>query len=324
MSAPVFVIGAGAWGTALAHVAACGGSPVMLCGRDAAVAEAVNETHRNPAYLGDAVLYVRVSAQVGAGGIETAALVIMAVPAQHSRAMLGEIGGGALAGKPVLLSAKGLERQTCLRQSEILAELAPEALPLVLSGPSFARDVARSKPTAVTLAGADAALTERIAALIAGPSFRPYVTNDVIGVELAGALKNVFAIACGAVQGADLGLSARSAMLARAFAEMTRIVDAEGGAQATLTGLAGLGDLVLTCTSRQSRNFEYGWRLGAGEAVGTALAEGVHTAPVGLMLAARSGLEAPIISAVNALISGKAAVGELVETLMARPLKREG
>ncbi|MEX0627733.1 MAG: NAD(P)H-dependent glycerol-3-phosphate dehydrogenase [Cucumibacter sp.] len=320
----IFVVGAGAWGTALAHVAAIGGSAVTLCGRDAKVVAAINSRHRNPAYLGDADIHLGVNARLGTAGIESADLVILAVAAQASRKALAGIGAPSLKGKPVVLCAKGLEHGSCLRQSQILAEVAPGALPQVLSGPSFAADVARSKPTAVTLAGPDPSLTAHIAALLAGPTFRPYASDDVIGVELAGALKNVFAIACGAVEGAGLGLSARSAVLARSFAELTRLVTALGGEAATLTGLAGLGDLALSCTTRRSRNFDHGFRLAAGESPASGLVEGIHTAPVALMLAQRAKVDAPIIAAVNALISGKAAIGDLVEALMARPLKREG
>lgn len=325
MSEPaiVFVVGAGAWGTALAHVAAIAGTRVRLIGRDAAVVEAINERHANPGYLPDIEIHREVGAQIGADGVETADFVIMAVPAQETRQVLGALGADSLARKPVVLAAKGLERGSEMRQSEILAELAPAAIPLALSGPSFAAEVARSCPTAVSLAGADVKLTEEVAALLAGPTFRPYAGADLVGVELAGALKNIFAIACGAVDGAGLGLSARAAVLARAFAELRRLVSALGGAPATLTGLAGLGDLALSCTSRQSRNYEFGRRLAADEPAAKALVEGRHTAPVALALARKVGVDAPITAAVNALISGEAEIGGLVAALMARPLKRE-
>jgi glycerol-3-phosphate dehydrogenase (NAD(P)+) len=276
------------------------------------VVEAINESHTNPEYLPDIAIHPRVRAQIGAEGIETADIVIMAVPAQHTREALTAIGPERLAGKPVVLAAKGLERDTQLRQSQVLAQVAAEAIPLALSG-----------PTAVSLAGADVTHTEKVAALLAGPTFRPYAGADLVGVELAGALKNVFAIACGAVDGAGLGLSARAAVLARAFAELRRLVSALGGAPATLTGLAGLGDLVLSCTTRQSRNFEFGRRLAAGEPAAHALVEGRHTAPAALSLAVGAAVDAPITAAVNALISGQAEIGELVAALMTRPLKRE-
>lgn len=321
--ADIFVVGGGAWGTALAHVAAIANARPRLVARQGSVVEAINESHTNPEYLPDIAIHPRVRAQIGAEGIETADIVIMAVPAQHTREALTAIGPERLAGKPVVLAAKGLERDTQLRQSQVLAQVAAEAIPLALSGPSFAAEVARSRPTAVSLAGADVTHTEKVAALLAGPTFRPYAGADLVGVELAGALKNVFAIACGAVDGAGLGLSARAAVLARAFAELRRLVSALGGAPATLTGLAGLGDLVLSCTTRQSRNFEFGRRLAAGEPAAHALVEGRHTAPAALSLAVGAAVDAPITAAVNALISGQAGIGELVAALMTRPLKRE-
>ena len=237
--------------------------------------------------------------------------------------MLGQFAAG-LAGLPVVLSAKGLERGTQLRQSEVLAAIVPSAVPFVLSGPSFAEDVAAGRPTAVTLAGDDAELTSEVAAALAGPTFRPYAADDRIGVELAGALKNVYALGAGAVDGAGLGASARAALIARAFAELTRLVVRMGGTSTSLAGLAGLGDLTLSCTSVQSRNYRYGAALGAGrstEAIG--LVEGVATAPVALELARRHGIDAPLVEAVNRLLSGTESIAEIVASLMARPLKRE-
>lgn len=321
----VAVIGAGAWGTALAQAAASAGRTVTLVARDPAVVAAVNERHRNPGYLDELPLSPRIRATLGFDG--NADFLILAVPAQASRAALIELGPTRLAARPVLLSAKGLEHHTLARQSEILAELAPAARPFVLSGPSFAEDVAAARPTAVTLAGEDAGLTEALAAALAGPSFRPYAASDIIGVELAGGLKNVYALACGAVDGAGLGASARSALLARAFAELSRLVVALGGQSATLTGLAGLGDLTLTCTSVQSRNYRYGIALGRGgsppEAGGIGLAEGVFTAPAAQALAHKLDIDAPLIDAVNLLLNRRARIDEIVAGLMARPLKRE-
>jgi glycerol-3-phosphate dehydrogenase (NAD(P)+) len=194
----------------------------------------------------------------------------------------------------------------------------------VLSGPSFAVDVVAGRPTAVTLAGDDLDRAGDLAAALAGPSFRPYISDDRIGVEMAGALKNVYALACGAVEGARLGASARAALLARAYAEMARMVVALGGSASTLTGLAGLGDLTLSCTSTQSRNYRFGIALGEGRAPsGGELAEGVATAPVAQALADRLGIDAPLIGAINSLVSGEAGISEIVGGLMARPLKRE-
>jgi glycerol-3-phosphate dehydrogenase (NAD(P)+) len=229
----------------------------------------------------------------------------------------------------VVLSAKGLETGTLQRQSEILADMAPAAIGYVLSGPSFAGDVAAGRPTAVTLAGEDAEATSALAAALAGPGFRPYAADDRIGVEVAGALKNVYALACGAVEGAGLGASARSALIARAYAEMARMVSAMGGSATTLTGLAGLGDLTLTCTSVQSRNYQFGIGLGQGnsaEAIvagGAKLAEGVATAPVAEALARSLGVDTPLIGAVNDVLARRADIATVVAGLMTRPLKRE-
>ncbi len=322
----VSVIGGGAWGTALAQAAAMAGRSVSLVARDGAQVDDINSSHTNARYLGKQVLHRNVIATTEAGPAD---IVILAVPAQASRAALGAIPPDLLVGKPVILSAKGLETGTLDRQSEILFDMAPEAIPFVLSGPSFAADVAAGRPTAVTLAGDDATQTSALALALAGPSFRPYAADDRIGVEVAGALKNVYALACGAVDGADLGASARSALIARAYAEMARMVTAMGGSATTLTGLAGLGDLTLTCTSVQSRNYQFGMALGRGQTVeeiiagGAKLAEGVATTPVADALAKSLGVDAPLVHAVEAVLSGRADIATVVAGLMSRPLKRE-
>jgi len=322
----VSVIGGGAWGTALAQAAAIAGREVFLVVRDAAQADEINTRRTNARYLGNQLLHAAIAATSEAIDAD---IVILAVPAQSSRAALKALDPALLAGKPVILSAKGLETGTLDRQSDILSDMAPGAVPYVLSGPSFAADVAAGRPTAVTLAGDDAEATSLLAAALAGPSFRPYAADDRIGVEIAGALKNVYALACGAVEGAGLGASARSALIARAFAEMSRMVSAMGGSASTLTGLAGLGDLTLTCTSPQSRNYQFGMALGRGEPVevilasGAKLAEGVATAPVADALARDLDVDAPLIAAVQAVLSGQANIASVVAGLMARPLKRE-
>jgi len=323
----VAIVGAGAWGTAQAQAAALAGRDVLMVGRDAAVVSEINTRHTNTNYLGRLTLSPRIEASTTFNA--PADFVILAAPAQATRVALAAVGGTALADKPVILSAKGLERGTLKRQSEILAELAPDAIPFVLSGPSFAEDVAAGRPTAVTLAGDDAELTDALAAALAGPSFRPYAAGDVIGVELAGGLKNVYALACGAVEGAGLGASARAGLLARAFAELTRIVVAMGGQASTLTGLAGLGDLTLSCTSTQSRNYRAGVALGSGvinaapEVESAVLVEGVFTAPAAQQLAHRLGIDVPLIDAVNLLLAGRVHIDQIVAGLMSRPLKRE-
>lgn len=314
----VAVIGAGAWGTALAQAAAIAGRQVTLVGRDPVVIAEINDWHGNSVHLPGVALLPTVSASTT---LTDADIVILAVPAQASRDALRANTG--LRGKPVVLTAKGLEHGSLKRQSEVLAEIVPDATPFVLSGPSFAADVAAGRPTAVTLAGDDAEQTSEIAAALAGPTFRLYAADDRLGVELAGALKNVYAVGCGAVDGAGLGASARSALLARAFAELTRLVVRMGGSASTLTGLAGLGDLTLSCTSTQSRNYRYGVSLGRGAHPGGELAEGVLTAPVARALADQVRIDAPLIDAVNLLLEGNTSITDIVAGLMSRPLKRE-
>ncbi|WP_417579218.1 NAD(P)H-dependent glycerol-3-phosphate dehydrogenase [Pelagibacterium sp.] len=329
MSARIFVIGAGAWGTALAQAARLAGNDVVLVGRNSVAIDEVNTAHTLRAYLGDIALDPSLVAQSGWSGLEDADAVLMVVPAQATRGTLAAIGSGTLAGKPVILCAKGLEMASNVRQSQILLDCAPDAEPLVLSGPSFAHDVAAGKPTAVTLAGPDADRAEAIGALLASDSFRPYASGDIVGVEMCGALKNVYALGAGAIEGAGLGLSARSAFLARAYAELSRLIGAMGGSEATLAGLAGIGDLALSCTSSQSRNYRFGMALGQGgsvaeiEASGMGLAEGLFTTPVAKAVADREGIDAPLIDAVDLLISGRARIEAIVPMLMRRPLKRE-
>ncbi len=328
MSDELFVVGAGAWGVALAHAAGMSGRNVRLCGRDQQVVDQINATHVNPQYPDLASVHESVKAQVGYADIEHCDTLLMVVPAQVTRQVISDI-GQALAGKNIILCAKGLEQNTLKRQSEIVVELVPDATPFSLSGPSFAIDVAQSKPTAVTLAGPTMAQARAMVDLLAGPTFRPYSSDDLIGVELAGALKNVYALGAGAVEGAGLGFSARSSLIARGFAEMGRLVEALGGSASTLTSLAGLGDLTMSCTARESRNYEFGHRLGAGETVaeilnsGAKLAEGVFSTPVSLKLAQENDVETPIVAAVNALLEGKATIDMLVASLMTRPLRSE-
>lgn len=311
----VAVIGGGAWGTALAQAVASAGRQAMLVARDEQTVHEVNTQHTNARHLPG----VRLSETIVGAHAAEADVYVLAVPAQQTRAALGRhrVRG------PVVLAAKGLEHDSLLRQSEILMELAPEATPFVLSGPSFATDVAAGRPTAVTLAGDDAEETSELAAALAGPSFRPYAADDRVGVELAGALKNIYAIGAGAVEGALLGASARSALIARAFAEMSRLVVAMGGSASTLAGLAGLGDLALSCTSPQSRNYRYGLALGQGRIPDVGLAEGVATAPVAKALAVRYEVDAPLCEAVNLLLAGASSIDTIVSGLMSRPLRRE-
>jgi len=327
------VVGAGAWGTALALAAARAGRDTLLWGRDAAVVAAIAGERRNPAYLPGIVLDPPLAATTDLAAAAAADVVILAVPAQSTGAVAAALAAHLAPGTPVVLAAKGFDRATARLLSEVLAEAAPTAIPAVLSGPSFAVDVARGLPTAVTVAAADGDLADALAAALAGPAFRPYAATDLVGVQVGGALKNVLAIASGIVVGRGLGASAQAALTARAFAELGRLVAAMGGRPETPMGLSGLGDLVLTATSRQSRNFSFGIALGEGRpgggspgdgAGGGPLVEGAATAAVAVALARRHGVELPITEAVAAVIAGRLTIEAAAEGLMARPLKREG
>lgn len=331
MSAPgdrVAVLGGGSWGTALANAAAAAGREVVLWMRDKAAARHIEETRENARYLPGVPLHRGIRASGEAAAIEGAGTVLLVVPAQTTRAVIGGLRPHLPAGAPVVLCSKGIERGSHAFMSDVAAEtLAPGTPVAVLSGPSFAADVARNLPTAVTLAARDASLAADLAKTLSGPALRLYHTDDVRGVEVGGAGKNVLAIASGIVTGRGLGESARAALIARAFAELMRFARACGARPETLMGLSGLGDLVLTASSPQSRNFAFGERLGAGaspeQAAGGKLAEGAFTAAALVALARGQGVEMPVAEAVAALVSGAASVDSVVAGLMARPLKGE-
>lgn len=321
------MIGAGAWGTALAQVAAAEGEEVLLWAREPEVVEAVNAKHENPLFLPGVPLSpsIRATGEMADLGACDAFLVV--TPAQHMRAVLS---GLPARGRPLVLCAKGIEEGSGQLMHEVAREVAPDAPLAILSGPTFAHEVAAGLPTAITLAAEDQALRERLAARIARPWFRPYLSADVAGAEVGGAVKNVLAIACGVVEGRKLGQNARAALISRGFAEMTRFGIAKGARPETLAGLSGLGDLVLTCSSVSSRNFSLG--IGIGEGIAPAelladrrtVAEGAFTAPVLNRAAAEAGVDMPIVAAVCALLAGEAGVDEVVERLLSRPLRAEG
>ena len=319
------IVGAGAWGTALAQVAAANG-PVLLWAHDPAVAAAIRTTRANPLYLPGVALDGRIEATAGLADLAGCDALLLVTPAQHLRAVLEQMPPSAA---PLLLCAKGIEAGTMALMSEVAAEVRPDAPLAVLSGPTFAGEVAAGLPTAVTLACAGDGVGAALAARLARPGFRPYRSTDVIGAEIGGAVKNVLAIACGVVEGAGLGRNARAALIARGHAEMTRFGLARGGRAETLAGLAGLGDLVLTCSSEQSRNYALGIGLGRGAPAAALLegrrtvAEGAYTAPVLVRAAARAGVEMPIADGVARLLAGSATVGEVIDTLLARPLRSE-
>ncbi|SFS12008.1 NAD(P)H-dependent glycerol-3-phosphate dehydrogenase [Sphingomonas jatrophae] len=319
------VIGGGAWGTALAQVAAADGAPVLLWAREAEVVAGINDARENRLFLAGVPLSPAVRATGDLADLAGLDALLVVAPAQHVGAVLRETPAGAA----LVLCAKGIEAGSGRLVSEVAADAHPGAALAVLSGPTFAHEVAQGLPTAVTLAVEDEALGARLAERLARPGFRPYRSTDVIGAEVGGAVKNVLAIACGVVDGAGLGQNARAALIARGFAEMTRFGLAKGARPETLAGLAGLGDLVLTCSSTSSRNFSLGRGLGEGQSPAALLAdrrtvaEGAFTAPVLAETARAMSVEMPIVDAVCALLDGSADVGTVIERLLARPLRAE-
>lgn len=323
---PIGIVGAGAWGTALASVMAQNHDSVLLWALEPEVVDAVNSGRGNPLYLPNLDLPAHIRATGDIAEMADCSALLLVTPAQHLRSTLQSL---PQTDAPLLLCAKGIEAGTQLLVSEIVAELRPQNPLAVLSGPTFAHEVAAGKPTAITLACESEALGKVLVRLVATPAFRPYWSDDVVGAEIGGAVKNVLAIGCGVVDGAGLGLNARAALIARGFAEMQRYGLARGAKAETLAGLSGLGDLVLTCSSENSRNFSLGRGLGQGKSATELMAdrrtvaEGAFTAPVLLQSAISLGVEMPIVAAVCALLDGSASVGQVVETLLSRPLKAE-
>jgi glycerol-3-phosphate dehydrogenase (NAD(P)+) len=321
----IAVIGAGAWGTALALTSLRAGQKVTLWEPDAGTAAKLATKRESPFLPGvridDGVVLVANLAEA----VRAPALLLV-VPAQAVRTVTTSLAASIAAGTPVIVCAKGIERRTQKFMTEVVAECAPNATPAILSGPSFAADVARGMPTAVTLAAGDDKLAGELARAIGSASFRPYHSTDVRGVEIGGAAKNVLAIAAGVVTGRGLGASAQAALTTRGFAELVRFGRAYGAKLETMMGLSGLGDLLLTCSSPQSRNFSFGVNLGRGQKpqeIHGGLAEGVFTAPVLLAMARERAVDMPIASAVAALLEGTMSVDQAIESLLTRPLKAE-
>ncbi|OXE37706.1 MAG: glycerol-3-phosphate dehydrogenase [Phenylobacterium zucineum] len=325
----VGVLGGGAWGTALALVCARAGLQTHLWVREVEVLQAIVETGQNTPFLPGIDLGNQVTATNDMADLATCGILLCVIPAQHLRAGLAAFAPHLRDRTPVLLCAKGVEQGSLKLMTQVLAETLPQARAAVLSGPSFAREVALGLPTAVTLACPDEDLGRQLAAALASPSFRPYVASDMVGAEIGGSVKNVLAIACGIVEGRGLGRSAHAALITRGFAEMIRLAEALGGRAETVAGLCGLGDLVLTCSSPQSRNMSVGLALGQGQSLQTALsgklsvAEGVASAPAVRQLARKLGVETPICEAVAAILAGEVDIDQAISGLLSRPLKLE-
>ncbi|WP_312127470.1 NAD(P)H-dependent glycerol-3-phosphate dehydrogenase [Brevundimonas sp.] len=323
------VIGAGAWGTALAQSAAAAGLKVTLQAREPEVVESIRERRINEAFLPGVELDASITVTPDLADLAGCDIILAVPPAQHMRATLGAFAPYARKGLPIVLCSKGIERGSLKLMAEVLEETIPHAITAVLSGPSFAGEVARGLPSAVTLACADIDMAEKLAGALSGPVFRPYYAEDIIGAETGGALKNVLAIACGIVEGREMGRSAHAAVITRGFAEIVRVTEALGGKAETVTGLCGLGDLVLTCSSPQSRNMSLGLALGQGQTVEQALAgkrsvaEGYESAPAVRELSRKLGVDTPIIEAVAAVLAGETTVDSAIENLLSRPIKPE-
>ena len=320
------IIGGGAWGTALAQVAATGGRETLLWAREPDVVARINSNHENSVFLPAIPLSPAISATSNLADLATCDAWLVVTPAQHMRAVLA---AAPDLGRPLVLCAKGIEEGTGELLHTVARQTCPTSGIAVLSGPTFAHEVAAGLPTAVTLACEDEALGAALRARLSLPTFRTYATDDAAGAEVGGAVKNVLAIACGVVEGRGLGQNARAALIARGFAEMTRFGLAMGARRETLAGLSGFGDLVLTCSSTSSRNYSLGKGLGEGRSASDlmadrrSVAEGAFTAPVLDRLAKAKGIDMPIVAAVAALLSGAAGVDEVLEGLLSRPTRPE-
>jgi glycerol-3-phosphate dehydrogenase (NAD(P)+) len=324
------VIGGGAWGSALAMTACRAGSLPVLWARDADVVAAINERHENPFFLPDVALDPAVTATTDLGAaIADAEAALLVVPAQFLREVLTLLRRRLRAMLPVLHCAKGIESGSLKTMSEVGAEILPGSPFAVLSGPSFAAEVARGLPTAVTIASHDPALGRAFIAALGSTKFRPYLSEDPIGAEIGGAVKNVLAIACGIVVGRGLGENARAALITRGLAEMVRLGLAKGGRAETFPGLSGLGDLVLTCSSSKSRNYALGLALGHGQRLDAALGgsrsvvEGVATAAALARLGEQLGIEMPISAAVDGLLHRGYSIDAMIDRLLRRPYRSE-
>lgn len=321
------VLGAGAWGTALAQLIASNGSAVTLWAREDAVAAAINDAQMNPVFLPDIKLSPHIKAVSDLAQMNDCDVLLAVTPAQHLGSVLAELDSEKA--RDLILCCKGIEASTGRFMHQVTRDALPSAHIAVLSGPTFAHELAKGQPAAVTLACADRAQWARLSALIARPHFRPYYSHDLTGAEIGGAVKNVLAIACGVADGLGLGQNARAALISRGFAEMVRFGEACGAEAETLTGLCGLGDLVLTCSSTSSRNFSLGMALGQGKnaaqlmADRATVAEGAYSAPVVQRLAQQKQVQMPLVDAVCALLSGDHQAQDIIAALLSRPLQAE-
>ncbi len=325
----ISVIGGGAWGTALAQVCRANGRETVLWARETEVVDSINDDHENTLFLPGVRLDPGLVASPDLASAAAADLVLLVTPAQHLRQVSADLAAHIRPGVPAVICAKGVEIGTFALMSEVLAETLPGNPPAVLSGPTFAREVALGLPTAVTLAAADEAGGQRMVEALGRPAFRPYLSDDVIGAQIGGAIKNVIAVACGIVEGKALGESARAALMTRGLAELARYGSARGARRETLMGLSGIGDLSLTCNSLASRNMSFGAALGRGQSAAEILAErnsvaeGVHTAAAVAQEIAGQDFEMPITAAVDAIANHADDIDKVISDLLARPFQPE-
>lgn len=324
------IIGAGAWGTALAQSMADADRQVVMWAREPEVVASINDKHENTMFLPGVALHDHIAATGSLSSLRDCSTLLLVTPAQHMRASLTALKAELAEGKPVVICAKGIEIETGNLMTQVAAEVAPQATVAVMSGPTFAAEIARGLPSAVTVAAKDKDLAQEIRDNIISKNLRPYITDDMIGTQIGGALKNVIAIACGILYGRQMGESAKAALMTRGLAEMARLTSAMGGKRETLMGMCGVGDLVLTCSSMQSRNFSLGVALGEGRSLAeimgerNSVAEGVHTARAMTVLGRKHAVEMPISDAVCRCVTGAASVDEGINDLLDRPLRAEG
>lgn len=323
------IVGGGSWGTALAQAVIKSGCEALLWAYESETVRGINEDHINTAFLPGIPLDPALRATSELAEIAECDAILMVAPAQHTRVIAGQLAGALPEGRPVIMCSKGIEQSTRKLMSQVLGEALPQALPAILSGPSFAAEVAQGLPAALTLACEDEGVGGSLSKAIGHETFRPYWSGDIIGAQIGGAIKNVLAIAAGIVRGKKLGSNAHAAVTARGYSEMARFGTALGAQAITMTGLSGLGDLLLTCGSPQSRNMSLGIALGQGEKLDEILAarnsvsEGVYTASAVVEIAESSGLDLPICAAVHSVVSGQESVDEAIAVLLARPVGAE-
>ena len=325
----VAIIGAGAWGTALAITARRAGCSVLLWAFETEVAESIASAHENQLYLPGVTLDPEIRATGNIADAAEVDIILLAAPAQHLRCTIGPLAGRVPSSTPLVICSKGIEQETLSLMSDAISSLFADNPVMILSGPTFATDVAAGLPTAVTLAAHDITNAQQVADTLSSECFRPYSGDDVVGPQIGGAIKNVLAIACGIAEGRGFGDNARAALITRGIAELTRLCVAKGGRAETMMGLSGMGDLVLTCTSKQSRNYSLGVALGEGNTLAgilgerNSIAEGVYTASAAVALAAKLNVEMPITASVDALLNRGAEIDTVIDTLLARPLRHE-